>query len=158
MEEGDYPPGWKGWLPREYLVKWKDRGFRHVSVDRSGRFEAASLFPKVFTQLDWVPHDWLFSLALNNLARFLKNGASLELETETTMAMRKDDEMENAANQAFSVPGEELAGLDKIWVADHLRPDPEAQSHIPTSWIVSGTKQDLSFVMWIAHIDTFADR
>ena len=27
----DEVPAWKDPLPREYLVKWKTRGFRHVS-------------------------------------------------------------------------------------------------------------------------------
>lgn len=99
-------------------------------------------------QLDWVPHDWLLSLFSSNLARFLKEGASLDLETETNMALRKDDEMEDTADQALSIPGEEMSKLDEIWVADHLRPDPEAQSRIPVAWIVSvGDADFLCFIL-----------
>ncbi|KAK7680573.1 hypothetical protein QCA50_016355 [Cerrena zonata] len=54
-------PNYKSPLPREYLVKWKDRSYRRVQ---------------------WVPHMWLFAKAPNMLRNFLTKGTHVDLLPE----------------------------------------------------------------------------
>ncbi|WWC88517.1 uncharacterized protein L201_003428 [Kwoniella dendrophila CBS 6074] len=61
---------WKDPLPREYLVKWVGRGFRHVT---------------------WVPHPWLQALSKQKLRNFLEKGPNLDLITDETLAAKGDE-------------------------------------------------------------------
>lgn len=66
-KEKPIPPGevlnYKTPLPREYLVKWKDRSYRRVQ---------------------WVPHMWLLAKTPNMLRNFLLKGSHVELLPEPT--------------------------------------------------------------------------
>ena len=54
-------PNYKTPLPREYLVKWKDRSYRRIQ---------------------WVPHMWLLAKTPNMLRNFLLKGSHVELLPE----------------------------------------------------------------------------
>ena len=54
-------PNYKTSLPREYLVKWKDRSYRRIQ---------------------WVPHTWLLAKTPNMLRNFLLKGSHVELLLE----------------------------------------------------------------------------
>lgn len=54
----DTPAPWKHSLPREYLVKWQDKGYRRVQ---------------------WVPHMWLLSTNPAKLKNFLLVGTKVQL-------------------------------------------------------------------------------
>ncbi|WRT67913.1 uncharacterized protein IL334_004887 [Kwoniella shivajii] len=68
--EDDEKANWKDTLPREYLVKWTGRSFRHVT---------------------WVPHPWLQVLSAQRLRRFLEKGPALDLITDETLAAKGDE-------------------------------------------------------------------
>jgi hypothetical protein len=142
----DLAPGevvnYKDHLPREYLVKWMHRGFRHVSCRFRTDFRA-----KLTKQVTWVPHPWLLAAAAPKLRNFLEKGPSLNLITDETLAARGDDMAEptisnlmqeaDAANggpQASQHTGDKARGA---WVAAGPAPDVEAESSIPTAWSVS---------------------
>ena len=52
------PPHYKSQLPREYLIKWKDRSYRRTT---------------------WVPHMWLLSMQPGLLRVFIQQGSKVEL-------------------------------------------------------------------------------
>lgn len=57
----DEPANYKSHLPREYLVKWNERGYRRTT---------------------WVPHMWLLSTHMQKLKNFLTTGSKIELLEE----------------------------------------------------------------------------
>ncbi|ADV21994.1 pol II transcription elongation factor [Cryptococcus gattii E566] len=63
-------PLYKTILPREYLIKYASRSFRHVT---------------------WVPHTWLSAIAPMKLRRFLEKGPILDLVTDETLEAKGDD-------------------------------------------------------------------
>ncbi|ODO05160.1 hypothetical protein L198_01848 [Cryptococcus wingfieldii CBS 7118] len=102
-------PLFKADLPREYLIKFQSRPFRHVV---------------------WVPHAWLSSIAPQKLRRFLEKGPLLEIVTNATMTARGDElgvgpggasiakvlEMEGNNEQGFVGPEEDAeSNLPELW-------------------------------------------
>lgn len=116
-------PFYKDPLPREYLVKWIGRGFRHVT---------------------WVPHTWLLTSAPQKLKNFLEKGPMLDLVTDETLAARGDD-MENPtiANVLGNEDSTETQGHPRHdtnkneWDGHGPAPDIHAESSIPQEWRVS---------------------
>ncbi|KAK8858701.1 hypothetical protein IAR55_002930 [Kwoniella newhampshirensis] len=119
--EPDEKANWKDTLPREYLVKWMGRGFRHVT---------------------WVPHSWLQITTAPKLRIFLEKGPSLDLVTDETLAARGDDmaqptianvmeaeDMASGPSRATHARGER--GRDE-WIG--AGPGPEATARLPVEW------------------------
>ncbi|WVQ83032.1 hypothetical protein IAT38_005170 [Cryptococcus sp. DSM 104549] len=128
-------------LPREYLVKWVDRGFRHVT---------------------WVPHAWLATTTSQKLARFLLKGALLDLVTNDTLAARGDD-MEKPTiasvlgedadegddwyrGQTGPGAGKGAPGEETGWVGGGPPPDPEAEAGLPTAWSTADRVLDIYLI------------
>ncbi|OWZ62862.1 hypothetical protein AYX15_05060 [Cryptococcus neoformans] len=63
-------PLYKAILPREYLIKYSSRSFRHV---------------------EWVHHAWLSGIAPMKLKRFLEKGPLLDLVTDETLEAKGDE-------------------------------------------------------------------
>ena len=60
VEEDPGRADYKSHLPREYLVKWEERGYRRTT---------------------WVPHMWLLSTSPGKLKNFVAGGSKVELLT-----------------------------------------------------------------------------
>jgi hypothetical protein len=149
----DEVPHYKSPLPREYLVKWAERGFRHVS----GFLLAVlpSLLDNCWAdcglQVTWVPHAWLLAQTAQKLKHFLEKGPSLDLVTDETLAARGDDipqptivrvmeeddrvrgEKGHTHHPHVHEPGQE--GKDE-WRGGGPAPDAMAESGIPIAWSV----------------------
>jgi len=103
-------------LPREYLVKWKNRGFRHAT---------------------WVPHNWLKVTTMQKLRNFLEKGPQLTLITDETLAARGDDMAHpTIANIHEAESSESVRDRD---AANSGGPpaDVNAEASIPEEWRVS---------------------
>ncbi|EIW67468.1 hypothetical protein TREMEDRAFT_40234, partial [Tremella mesenterica DSM 1558] len=113
-------PRYKDLLPREYLVKWTGRGFRHAT---------------------WVPHTWLLTAAPQKLRHFLEKGPSLDLITDETLAAKgdemeqptiarvldEDDKVHGSQVHSHHQPGNE-------WVGHGPPPDVNGFESIPNEW------------------------
>lgn len=110
-------PNYKDRLPREYLVKWKDRGFRHLS---------------------WVPHAWLLAINGHKLRHFIQKGPQLDLVTNETLAAKGDEMSAPTIRDVMDAePKErhrELDDLEKKWEGHGPPPDVDAESSIPVDW------------------------
>ncbi|ORY30527.1 SNF2 family N-terminal domain-domain-containing protein [Naematelia encephala] len=118
--DADEKPFYKDALPREYLVKWTARGFRHVT---------------------WVPHSWLQILSPTRLRHFLEKGPSLDLVTDETLAARGDDMIQptiaRITEEDDLVKGRKGRGHHTIkdeWEGHGPPPDVNAESSIPVEW------------------------
>lgn len=135
----DEIPDYKDPLPREYLVKWQDRGFRHVR-----RIQLGICRLKLTGQATWVPHPWLLANSPARLKNFLTKGPSLDLITDETLAARGDEMaaptianlMEEADNASKSGPSRG-GGPKDSWRGGGPPPDVDAESSIPPAWKVS---------------------
>ncbi len=107
----DELPDWKGLLPREYLVKWQSRGFRHVC---------------------WVPHDWMATMESAKLNNFLKSGSRLTLDTEADLSKKKDDD--DPLNAMMEVTEEDEQKGEGGGTDDQPKAEINADRNIPTSW------------------------
>ncbi|WVQ96611.1 hypothetical protein IAU59_003716 [Kwoniella sp. CBS 9459] len=119
----DEKANWKDALPREYLVKWSDRGFRHVT---------------------WVSHAWLQITTAAKLRNFLEKGPSLDLVTDETLAARGDEmeqptianmtaeEDRSPAKRNHSRDNE--GNIEKQWTAKGPRPEKDAEASLPVEW------------------------
>ncbi|OCF38336.1 hypothetical protein I317_07902 [Kwoniella heveanensis CBS 569] len=119
----DEKANWKDALPREYLVKWTNRGFRHVT---------------------WVPHAWLQITSAAKLRNFLEKGPSLDLVTDETLAAR-GDEMEQptianvTAEEDRSAMKRNLSRDDdgkkeEPWTGIGPGPEKDAEASLPIEW------------------------
>ncbi|ORX37279.1 SNF2 family N-terminal domain-domain-containing protein [Kockovaella imperatae] len=112
------PPSYKDALPREYLVKWAGRGFRHVT---------------------WIPHAWAIANAPQKLRHFLEKGPALDLVTDETLAARGDD-MAQPTISSILAEDDKVKGDQKHshgareWKGYGPPPDKNAESSIPTEW------------------------
>lgn len=117
--EPGYKPHWKDDLPREYLVKFAEKGFR---------------------QMTWVPHAWARAMSPQKLRMFLEKGPALDLITDETLAAKGDD---MAAPTIANVVDAEEAKMPKTtakpgdWLAEGPPPDMDAESGVPVAWSVS---------------------
>ena len=112
----DSKPDPKADLPREYLVKWKDRGFRHAT---------------------WVPHNWLKVTAMMKLRNFLEKGPQLALITDETLAARGDD-MAHPTIANIHEAETSKAGCNREEAkTGGPPPDVNAEASIPEEWRVS---------------------
>ncbi|WWD18597.1 hypothetical protein CI109_103050 [Kwoniella shandongensis] len=118
--EPDESASWKDPLPREYLVKWNGRGFRHVT---------------------WVPHTWLQTTGMAKLRNFLVKGPNLDVVTDETLAARGDDmEQPTIANvlqvedtaSGSSRPQKHGEQGKPDWVGTGPGPEPDAR--LPIEW------------------------
>lgn len=111
-------PNYRDRLPREYLVKWKDRSFRH---------------------LNWVPHAWLLAINGAKLRNFILKGPQLDLVTNETLAVKGDemsaptirDVMDDEPQQRHP---REIDALEEKWRGHGPPPDADADSSIPEDW------------------------
>ncbi|KAL7423006.1 hypothetical protein Q5752_002304 [Cryptotrichosporon argae] len=117
-EEGELPR-WKDNLPREYLVKWTGRGFRHLS---------------------WVPHPWMQATTQQKLKRFLEKGVLLDVVTNETLAAKGDvmaaptiAAVLDDAEPVVERHGKKDAVKDE-WEGHGPAPDPDAEANIPVAW------------------------
>ncbi|KAJ4484899.1 hypothetical protein C8J55DRAFT_472367 [Lentinula edodes] len=97
-------------LPREYLVKWQERGYRRTQ---------------------WVPHMWLVSTHFSKLKNFITNGTKIELLESTT---NKPSEEEPAS--LFDIPDESSITQSKVDndPSSLLSPLVDAENRIPPGW------------------------
>ncbi|KAF9270030.1 hypothetical protein L218DRAFT_952224 [Marasmius fiardii PR-910] len=111
----DEPVNYKSQLPREYLVKWVERGYRRTQ---------------------WVPHMWLLSTYPQKLRNFLLEGPKIRLlsgprekkdiqgtETETSVFNSKPGSRESSAKPGTQTPSVSPNAL------------PDAERHIPLPWL-----------------------
>ncbi|WVR06458.1 hypothetical protein IAU60_003489 [Kwoniella sp. DSM 27419] len=119
----DEKANWKDPLPREYLVKWTSRGFRHVT---------------------WVPHAWLQVTTAGKLRHFLEHGPALDLVTDETLAAR-GDEMAQPTIAALTAEEDKSAStkrhthgptedIKKEWKGIGPGPEAEAEASLPVEW------------------------
>ncbi|KAL1408199.1 hypothetical protein Q8F55_005004 [Vanrija albida] len=102
----DELPLYRDPLPREYLVKFQGRSFRHVA---------------------WVPHPWLLSVAPAKLKNFLEKGPALNLITDETLASFGDTmEAPTIANV--------LEASEREKEPHGVPPDVEAAESLPVAW------------------------
>ncbi|KAE8538898.1 hypothetical protein D1P53_005266 [Cryptococcus gattii VGV] len=118
-------PLYKAILPREYLIKYASRSFRHVT---------------------WVPHAWLSAIAPMKLRRFLEKGPILDLVTDETLEAKGDDmvmpsiaDIDNLATLDEKRDVDRGKGVELIVDAEE-----DAESGLPvlwslTSWVESKT-------------------
>ncbi|CAE6457352.1 unnamed protein product [Rhizoctonia solani] len=123
----------KDMLPREYLVKFKERGFKRVA---------------------WVPHMWMLAMHEGLLRHFLKDGtrlALLEDDSEEYMKKVKTTEQTDDKGKGKAITGGALDVLPvfarsrSISAEGGIKPKPEydetpgpmpdAQLRIPDSWL-----------------------
>ena len=107
------PLYWKRLLPREYLVKWKDRSYRRVQ---------------------WVPHMWLVSTHPILLKKFLENGPRIELLAET----RDREDLDGGPASIFEITEDDGGDSSTKAEAQILElssgPLPDAERRIPSAW------------------------
>ncbi|QRW05377.1 chromodomain-helicase-DNA-binding protein 4 [Ceratobasidium sp. AG-Ba] len=123
-------PNLKDPLRREYLVKFKDRGFKRA---------------------EWVPHMWLVSMHPGMLRNFLKSGTRLPLLEddseefqEKTGALQKADkgkakEETLGVPQGFARSRSASAEVDRPAEGQYEGtpgPMPDAELRIPNSWLL----------------------
>ena len=124
------PPDPKTVLPREYLVKWADRGYRRTQ---------------------WVPHLWLVSTNLSKLKHFLTKGSKVPLldepiSDETAMDVDRIDGVDKQT-VAFE-PGTDItieAGSPAEPRHVSLGPLPDAERRIPPAWKTIDRVLDVRF-------------
>ncbi|WVF69124.1 hypothetical protein IAT40_003898 [Kwoniella sp. CBS 6097] len=119
----DEKANWKDALPREYLVKWTNRGFRHVT---------------------WVPHAWLQITTAAKLRNFLEKGPSLDLVTDETLAARGDEmeqptianvtAEEDRSTSKRTHPRDDEGKKEKQWVGIGPGPEKDAEGSLPIEW------------------------
>ncbi|KAE9408278.1 hypothetical protein BT96DRAFT_914203 [Gymnopus androsaceus JB14] len=99
-------------LPREYLVKWQERGYRRT---------------------EWVPHMWLVSTNFSKLKNFTMNGTKVEL-----LGGVPDDNLrrEEEPSSIFDIPDDSSAKPSKPDVdsGSSLSALVDAEDRIPISW------------------------
>lgn len=117
-------PNYRDRLPREYLIKWTARGFRHTT---------------------WVPHGWLVGVSPGKLRYFIEKGPQLDLVTDDTLAA-KGDEMVAPTITAVMKEHEantrhfrETDDLETKWEGHGPPPDGDARFNLPIAWSVSLT-------------------
>ncbi|KDQ19888.1 hypothetical protein BOTBODRAFT_27309 [Botryobasidium botryosum FD-172 SS1] len=129
-------------LPREYLVKWSERSYRH---------------------LDWVPHMWLVSTNLAKLKNFLTKGTSVHLlsrkHKEYIAALNRRNGLSVPSNatsketsRASSVADDFLA-IDRKSTSDSddsseggsPAADPDVELRIPKAWRTIARILDVRF-------------
>lgn len=105
-------PLYKTVLPREYLIKYSSRSFRHV---------------------EWVPHAWLSGIAPMKLRRFLEKGPLLDLVTDETLEARGDEvvrpSIADIDNRAHGKDVHHEKGVGLIVDAEE-----DAESGLPILW------------------------
>ncbi|KAJ3843907.1 SHREC complex subunit Mit1 [Lentinula raphanica] len=96
-------------LPREYLVKWQERGYRRT---------------------EWVPHMWLVSTHFSKLKNFTKNGTKIELLENLSEKPSSED-----AGGLFDVQEEkQTAHPVSENKTSSLAPLVDAEARIPPDW------------------------
>ncbi|CAK9780669.1 hypothetical protein CC85DRAFT_293493 [Cutaneotrichosporon oleaginosum] len=112
-------PNYRDRLPREYLVKWTARGFRHST---------------------WVPHGWLVAVAPQKLRNFIEKGPQLDLVTDDTLAAKGDETIAPTITavmeelNATARHHREKDVLEAKWEGHGPPPDPDAQANLPLPW------------------------
>jgi chromodomain-helicase-DNA-binding protein 4 len=93
LVQGGSVPNYKNPLPREYLVKWKDRSYRRTA---------------------WVPHMWLLHTHQGLLRNFIQYGSKIELvkSSESTIAADDNSETMTLASRAVQQAGTPFAVPD----------------------------------------------
>jgi hypothetical protein len=132
-------PNYKDPLPREYLVKWTARGFRHVS------YQAFPLYWLTLQKVTWVPHAWLVARAHQKLRNFLDKGPTLDLLTDATLAAKGDDVAEPTIAKVMAdddtIHGQKGRSHHPTsgsqWIGHGPAPDTNAEASIPIEWSVS---------------------
>lgn len=114
--EGELP-NYRDQLPREYLVKWRDRSFRH---------------------LNWVPHSWLLGVQNLKLRNFIHKGPQLDLVTNDTLAAKGDEmsapTIQDVMADETQLRHRELDAVEARWLGHGPPPDAGAEANIPIDW------------------------
>ncbi|KAJ4002497.1 SHREC complex subunit Mit1 [Lentinula boryana] len=96
-------------LPREYLVKWQEKGYRRT---------------------EWVPHMWLVSTHFSKLKNFTMNGTKIELLELATSKPSSED-----SGSLFDVQDEPSVAHSKLENdSSLLAPLVDAENRIPSGW------------------------
>lgn len=95
-------------LPREYLVKWQERGYRRT---------------------EWVPHMWLVSTSFSKLKNFIMNGTKVELLGEAP----DDKPSREEPSSIFDVP-EDSPKPSRSDAPALLSALVDAEDRIPIEW------------------------
>jgi chromodomain-helicase-DNA-binding protein 4 len=110
--------------PREYLVKWADKGYRRTR---------------------WVPHLWLVSTTYQKLRHFILNGTKVRLEHLRSVGTAGEENGGAAGHDAEEIARrrvyEEQGGPPL--------PNPRAEECIPEPW--KRIEQVLDVVLWAPH-------
>jgi hypothetical protein len=116
-------------LPREYLVKWQDRGYRRVQ---------------------WVPHGWLASVQAGLLRHFLLHGSKVQLLEHAV----REDQVANAvseggiggSNKESDEPQSNVAARSE---GLELLPSLDAERRVPPAW--KTVDRVLDVLIWVPH-------
>uniref|UniRef100_A0A0W0FGI3 Putative SNF2 family DNA-dependent ATPase n=1 Tax=Moniliophthora roreri TaxID=221103 RepID=A0A0W0FGI3_MONRR len=105
------PVNYKAQLPREYLVKWQERGY--------GRTQ-------------WVPHMWLLTTNAQKLRNFILEGPKVRLLSEPQNA----DHIADAEGESAFDPNSRESSIQPGSKTSRLphAPLPDAESRIPLPW------------------------
>jgi hypothetical protein len=110
-------PNYRNRLPREYLVKWTGRGFRHTT---------------------WVPHGWLVAVAPGKLRNFIEKGPQLDLVTDDTLAAKGDEMVAPTITAVMEEHNarhhREKDDLEAKWEGHGPPPDVDAKANLPVPW------------------------
>jgi chromodomain-helicase-DNA-binding protein 4 len=124
---------YRAYLPREYLVKWRGRGYNRCQ---------------------WVPHSWLLFKSRSILQRFVDDGSRIPLlekhiSPETTQrsseSSRAGSVSTGLADEDVVPEGETGEASDDVWQAS-FKADPLAERRIPPGW--TRTDRVLDAMFW----------
>ncbi|GBE77743.1 hypothetical protein SCP_0106250 [Sparassis crispa] len=111
--EADEPINYKASLPREYLVKWTDRGYKRTQ---------------------WVPHMWLLAMQPARLKNFLHGGSNVQLLPEVVNEVEASKDEEPSAFEIGGEASRDVSVHPEPRVMSALDPDPDAQRKVPPAW------------------------
>ncbi|BEJ14072.1 hypothetical protein CspHIS471_0312460 [Cutaneotrichosporon sp. HIS471] len=127
LEPGELP-NYRDRLPREYLLKWSGRGFRHAT---------------------WVPHGWLVAVAPQKLRNFIEKGPQLDLVTDDTLAAKGDEMIAPTITAVMEEHEAELRrhrekdDVEGKWEGQGPPPDVSAKDNLPVAWCTADRVLDL---------------
>lgn len=111
------PINHKAPLPREYLVKWENRGYRRSQ---------------------WVPHMWLLARSPAKLKNFLNGGTKVKLlevpEPDSPPRIEKPSSQAAEAALKEDTPMEVDHAEPSLKVVSWSDPLPDAERRIPSAW------------------------
>ncbi|KAF9076104.1 hypothetical protein BDP27DRAFT_1313905 [Rhodocollybia butyracea] len=108
-------------LPREYLIKWQERGYRRT---------------------EWVPHMWLVSTHFARLKNFLVNGTKAELLDQAPVDQPREEEPTDIFGNIATESSAKSPKADNNMLSS-LSGLVDAEDRIPIAWKTVGRVLDV---------------